>query len=106
MCYNLSRSCLIMENNKKRIAIRVHGKVQGVFFRASTQEKAEELGLTGFVQNEKDGTVYLEAEGSPDALNKLEQWVHKGPDKARVEKVEVEEKKDLLRFKEFEQRRY
>ncbi|MFD2513180.1 acylphosphatase [Pontibacter locisalis] len=94
-----------MSNNTKRIAIRVHGKVHGVFFRASTQEKAEELGLTGFVQNEDDGTVYMEAEGDAEALEKLEQWAHKGPKAARVEKVEVEQKEELKGSERFEQRR-
>ncbi|GHA63236.1 acylphosphatase [Pontibacter akesuensis] len=94
-----------MSNNTKRIALRVHGKVQGVFFRASTQEKAKALGLTGFVQNEADGTVYVEAEGDTEALKQLEQWAHEGSTKARVEKVEVEEKEGLVGFKKFEQRR-
>ena len=96
-----------MENsNKKRVAMRVHGKVQGVFFRASTEEKAQELGLTGFVRNEPDGTVYLEAEGSPEALKQLEQWAHDGPRRAQVAQVEVEEKDSLEGFEQFEQRRY
>jgi len=96
----------MMENQeRKRVAMRVHGKVQGVFFRASTQEKAQELGLTGFVQNEPDGTVYLEAEGSAQALKQLEQWAHEGPRRAKVEKVEVEEKQELKGFEKFEQRR-
>ncbi|MDX5437531.1 MAG: acylphosphatase [Pontibacter sp.] len=94
-----------MEKDKKRIAMRVHGRVHGVFFRASTVDKAEELGLTGFVQNEDDGTVYLEAEGDAEALKKLEQWAHEGPKRARVEKVEVEEKEELKGFDGFEQRR-
>ncbi|MDX5482108.1 MAG: acylphosphatase [Hymenobacteraceae bacterium] len=94
-----------MEKEQKRIAIRVHGKVQGVFFRASTQEKAEELGLSGFVKNEDDGTVYLEAEGDSEALQKLEQWAHEGPRHAKVQKVEVEEKEGLRGFEGFEQRR-
>ncbi len=85
--------------------MRVHGKVHGVFFRASTEEKAQGLGLTGFVQNEPDGTVYLEAEGSAAALEQLEQWVHQGPTRARVEKVEVEEKESIEGFERFEQRR-
>ena len=50
-----------MKQEKKHIEARIHGKVQGVFFRASTQEKAEELGLTGYVLNERGGTVYLTA---------------------------------------------
>ena len=95
-----------MENkDKKRVAMRVHGKVQGVFFRASAQGKALELGLNGYVQNDPDGTVYLEAEGNPEALKQLEEWAHQGPDHARVEKVEVEEKEGLKGFDRFEQRR-
>lgn len=89
----------------KHISIRVHGKVQGVFFRASTQEKAQELGLTGFVKNEKDGTVYIEAEGEPEALKQLEQWTHDGPSRARVEKVDVKEIDEMVGFGKFEQRR-
>ncbi|RAU84548.1 acylphosphatase [Pontibacter arcticus] len=95
-----------MENSeKKRISIRVHGKVQGVFFRASTQEKARELGLAGFVQNEPDGTVYLEAEGEPDALQKLKEWAQEGPIHARVENLEVQELEGVGVFDTFEQRR-
>ena len=92
-------------SNRKHIAIRVHGKVHGVFFRASTQEKAKELGLMGFVQNEPDGTVYLEAEGDAEALAQLEQWTHEGPSRARVEKVEVQELGVLAGFVDFEVRR-
>lgn len=94
-----------MNNPIKHIAIRVHGKVQGVFFRATTQEKAQELGLTGFVQNENDGTVYLEAEGDITALKKLEAWVHQGPKRAQIEKVEVQESDELKGFNKFKQRR-
>lgn len=85
--------------------MRIHGRVQGVFFRASTQGKALELGLYGFVQNEPNGTVYLEAEGKPESLKQLEEWAQKGPDRAQVEKVEVEEKEGLKGFDRFEQRR-
>ncbi len=94
-----------MKQEKKHIEARIHGKVQGVFFRASTQEKAEELGLTGYVLNERGGTVYLEAEGAPDKLEKLVTWLHKGPEHARVDKVEVKELHKLNGFEKFEQRR-
>lgn len=94
-----------MSTNIKHIAIRVHGKVHGVFFRASTKDKAQALGLTGFVQNEPDGTVYMEAEGEPDALKQLEQWTHEGPGRARVDKVEVQELERLIGFEGFEVRR-
>ena len=70
-------------------SLRVVGKVQGVFFRASVQAKALELGLTGFVRNEPDGNVYLEAEGSVESLEKLVAWCRIGPPRATVEKVEV-----------------
>ncbi|MCC9166501.1 acylphosphatase [Pontibacter harenae] len=94
-----------MNTDKKHIAIRVYGKVHGVFFRASTKEKAQELSLTGFVQNEADGTVYLEAEGDAEALNQLEHWAHEGPSRAKVEKVEVQKLKELGGFEGFEVRR-
>ncbi|MBB6613126.1 acylphosphatase [Pontibacter sp. Tf4] len=94
-----------MNNNYKRVSMKVYGKVQGVFFRASTQEKAQELGLTGFVQNEPDGTVYLEAEGDPETIAKLEAWAHRGPERAKVEKVVVKELDGLAGFEKFEQRR-
>ncbi|MFD2999918.1 acylphosphatase [Pontibacter toksunensis] len=92
-------------SNIRHISIRVYGKVHGVFFRASTKEKALELGITGFVQNEEDGTVYMEAEGSPSALKQLEQWAHEGPRRAKVEKVEVKEMEGLAGFKEFKVKR-
>ncbi|MCC9135882.1 acylphosphatase [Pontibacter silvestris] len=94
-----------MSINTKHITIRVHGKVHGVFFRASTKDKAQALGLTGFVQNEPDGTVYMEAEGAPDALKQLEQWTQEGSGRARVEKVEVQEMENLIGFERFEVRR-
>ncbi|RDV11794.1 acylphosphatase [Pontibacter diazotrophicus] len=92
-------------SNRKHISIQVYGKVHGVFFRASTKEKAQELGITGFVQNEEDGTVYIEAEGDPAALKQLEQWAHEGPRRAQVERVEVKEMESLAGFKEFKVKR-
>ncbi|HHM21683.1 MAG TPA: acylphosphatase [Bacteroidetes bacterium] len=71
--------------------IKITGKVQGVWFRGSMQREARRLGLRGFVRNEKDGSVYAQAEGQPDALEKLVAWCQKGPPLANVEKVEVEE---------------
>jgi acylphosphatase len=88
---------------KKHIAVRIYGKVQGVFFRASTQQQAKSMGLTGFVRNEKDGSVYLEAEGNEVALQQLIAWVHLGPDRASVTKVEVKEIDELKEFTTFEQ---
>ncbi len=68
----------------------IHGLVQGVFFRSGVQEKATELGLTGWVANNADGTVSLVAEGPENLINQLIEWCHSGPSTAQVEKVEAE----------------
>ena len=75
----------------KHFAIVVRGKVQGVYYRASTAEKANELGVKGFVRNEKDNSVYIEAEGSEEHLRQLVEWCKQGPTAARVEQCIVTE---------------
>lgn len=76
---------------RKHYTIRVYGKVQGVFFRANAQDKAEALGILGWVKNEPDGSVLIEAEGTEDTLQEFVSWCRQGPAYARVEKVEYEE---------------
>ncbi|MEO5642756.1 MAG: acylphosphatase [Bacteroidia bacterium] len=71
----------------KRISIVVSGKVHGVFYRASTEKKAKEIGVTGFVQNEANGNVYIEAQGTNEQLEELVNWCRRGPDRARVDEV-------------------
>ncbi len=73
----------------QHLTIIVSGKVQGVFYRAATREKAEELGVNGFVRNEPDGSVYVEAEGAEEILYKFVKWCNVGPPRAQVQKVEV-----------------
>lgn len=73
-----------------RAHIFVSGIVQGVFFRANTQEQAERRGLKGFVKNLPDGRVEIAAEGDKDKIEDLIKWCHKGPPSARVEDVNVE----------------
>ena len=73
----------------KSISISIKGKVQAVFFRKYTKDKADELLLTGFVKNLSDGSVYVEATGSDDALNKFVTWCHHGPLLANVQSVET-----------------
>lgn len=63
------------------------GKVQGVFYRASTRTKAQELGLTGWVQNLSDGCVELVACGTSAQLESLEKWLWQGPPAAKVDHV-------------------
>lgn len=66
---------------------RVSGRVQGVFYRASTQEQAVGLGVTGYAKNLIDGTVEVMMCGSEDALETLLAWLHQGPPAARVDAV-------------------
>jgi acylphosphatase len=66
----------------------VSGKVQGVFFRASTREQALKLGLSGHAINLADGRVEVVAEGAGEAVEALASWLRRGPLMARVESVE------------------
>jgi acylphosphatase len=68
----------------------VSGKVQGVFFRASTREQALALGVSGYANNLPDGRVEVFAQGTDSALDALEHWLHQGPPAARVDQVERE----------------
>ncbi len=78
-----------MSGKKVRAHVFISGKVQGVFFRATTRDKANELGVKGWVRNLRDGRVEAVFEGDEDAVKKLIEWCHVGPPAARVEKVEV-----------------
>ncbi|HEU5292407.1 MAG TPA: acylphosphatase [Cyclobacteriaceae bacterium] len=73
------------------VSIRISGKVQGVYFRASTKEVAEKFGIKGFVQNERDGSVYVEAEGDEESLKQFVAWCHHGPLHAEVRHVDLRE---------------
>ncbi|WP_245846099.1 acylphosphatase [Longibacter salinarum] len=75
---------------EKRLSARITGRVQGVGFRHFTTTRAQRLGLTGWVRNEADGSVRLEAEGPKDDLNTLLDAVHDGPSSARVENVNAD----------------
>ena len=70
-----------------RLRIRVRGGVQGVGFRYFTRRKAHELGLVGYVRNQPDGGVEIEAEGPQDRLSDLLKAVKAGPPGARVQNV-------------------
>ncbi len=75
----------------RTVSIHVTGKVQGVWFRASTKAVADSLQLTGFVSNAKDGSVYIEASGNSVAIERFIEWCRHGPELARVESLEVSE---------------
>lgn len=75
---------------EQTISIIVSGKVQGVFFRQGTKEKALTLGLTGKVSNLPDGTVHVIATGTSGALDLLAAWCRQGPPTAIVHAVAIE----------------
>jgi len=75
----------------KCLKIKISGKVQGVWFRASTQRKANELGIKGIVRNLESGEVYVEAEGSDERLGTFIAWCHQGSELSRVDQVEISE---------------
>ncbi|HJN05894.1 MAG TPA: acylphosphatase [Bacteroidales bacterium] len=74
----------------KAAIIKVYGIVQGVGFRFYTNKKAIELGISGYVQNKPDGSVYIEAEGDETDLMTFIDWCNIGPQWARVTKVETQ----------------
>jgi acylphosphatase len=74
---------------KSNVHVIISGRVQGVWFRASTKQKAEQLGLTGWVRNTADGCVEAVFEGEENIVKEMIDWCHHGPPLAEVEKVEI-----------------
>lgn len=89
----------------KNLELKIYGRVQGVFFRQSAQLKARELGLSGWVMNDENGTVSLEAEGDESVLEEFLVWCQKGPVSAKVEKVEERWSDQTKGFQGFEFRK-
>lgn len=69
--------------------LRITGRVQGVWFRGSTADQADRLGLVGWVRNMPDGSVAASLEGPRESVEQMIGWCHQGPRLARVEKVDV-----------------
>jgi acylphosphatase len=84
-----------------RIRLIVKGRVQGVYFRASTVQQARHLGLTGWVMNHDDGSVELVAEGLSESIEELIAWCRQGPPGARVDEVDVQRQDLRGGFSEF-----
>lgn len=78
------------------LGIQCFGLVQGVFFRASTKQEADYLGIKGWVRNEPDGSVLIHAQGSNEQLKTFLKWCTKGPIMAQVSEVRSWEKEDEL----------
>ncbi|HEU0065403.1 MAG TPA: acylphosphatase [Flavisolibacter sp.] len=84
----------------RTIHIRLSGKVQGVFFRASAKETADKLKISGWVKNTSDGDVEILAEGTSESIQKFIQWCKEGPPKAIVSHLHFTETEpaDLKNF--------
>ena len=74
---------------KSSVHVIISGRVQGVWFRASTKEKAEKLGLTGWVRNTHDECVEAVFEGDENLVKEMIEWCHQGPPLSEVESVDV-----------------
>jgi len=85
----------------KHLDINISGKVQGVFFRATSKAVADQLGIKGSVRNLPDGTVFIEAEGDDFSLELFLEFCHKGSDRSLVEKVDVSEG-EVKEYRNFE----
>jgi acylphosphatase len=85
-----------------RMEVVVRGRVQGVAFRWYTLQQARTLDLTGWVRNRPDGSVQILAEGPRDRLETFCDWVGRGPDRARVDHLEVAWSEAGNRFEDFQ----
>jgi len=75
----------------RAVEVRVHGRVQGVWFRGSTRDEARRLGLAGWVSNRSDGTVQARLQGDPAAVEAMVAWCRIGPPGAEVTRLDVED---------------
>ncbi len=86
---------------KTRARVIVEGRVQGVFFRAHTQEMADLMGVKGWVKNRRDGRVEALFEGEQEKVEKMIQWCHRGPPQARVTSVLITWEEFTGEFEDF-----
>jgi acylphosphatase len=70
--------------------LKISGKVQGVFFRASAKEKADKLGLSGHARNLPDGGVEILIQGKEESIEEFIEWAKKGPELAEVEEANIQ----------------
>jgi acylphosphatase len=73
-----------------RVRVLVRGQVQGVFFRAEAQARAQSLGVAGSIRNAPDGSVEAVFEGDEERVESMVDWCRRGPAGARVDQVDVE----------------
>ncbi len=89
----------------KKVRAIVSGRVQGVGFRMSTQSKAKQIGVSGYVRNLANGDVEIVAVGEVDSVNELLTWAKSGPSSAIVDNLQVENLANDKEFQGFEIRR-
>jgi acylphosphatase len=86
---------------KKRYHVIISGRVQGVAFRAYTKQKADSLGLAGWVKNITQGRVEAVYEGDEESVSAMTDWCHRGPSLARVDKLDMQEEPIAGLFTDF-----
>ncbi len=83
------------------VRVRIYGKVQGVFYRLSTQKAAQKAGVTGWVRNMSDGSVEAVFEGNQATVDSVLEWCHDGPDRAHVERVIIQNEPYSNQYNDF-----
>ena len=78
-----------MSEPRRTLRVVAHGRVQGVWFREGMRQAAQRLGVAGWVRNRGDGTVEAMVQGPPAAVEAIVAWARRGPDAARVERLDV-----------------
>ncbi len=85
----------------KHVDITIIGKVQGVGFRYCAIEKALELGLKGIVKNYEKNKVLIEVEGPVEQLQVFLKWCHRGPEGAKIDKVDFQSTEEMKNYEDF-----
>jgi acylphosphatase len=86
---------------KSKVQVIISGRVQGVWFRANTKNKAEQLGITGWVRNTDDGKVEALFEGKDDHIKEMLEWCKHGPLMAKVTDVKIKQNPDQDEYNSF-----
>lgn len=100
----VERAASVFRPRTVRAHLFISGVVQGVSYRASTQQQAQRLGVVGWVRNLQDGRVEAVVQGSKEKVDDLIRWCHRGPSAAKVEKVDVAWEKVAEEFPRFDVR--
>ena len=81
----------LVTDTHRTLRLRIHGRVQGVFFRDSMRSEAKDLGISGWVRNCADGSVEAVVHGAAADVDAIVRWAQRGPERAHVERVEIEQ---------------